>query len=925
MLIFFLIIGGLIYLATVYIKQKHGTFDAFIDEAKRQLSGDEDEDEENDFMEDQDSPPDSTNRIAPSPEEPDTETVPQPTQEQLSKWRELEEMCKPGGLRSMYTGFKVDEETGDFVPAYENVDCCFEQPWKNEGDCTSGQQKQIRGILNEDLCDVEPEKEQMVDCCSYGEWENDGECVDGVQKQNRQIFNPNLCVDTTTTREIDCCSYGEWEFDGECVDGNQNYTRTITNSQLCEDTSLMKTEKCCLPLEWVNVKDCKPTGMQTQQRAHLNRDLCTGDDYEDVREVPCCFRDDWKDDGLCNFSEGKIQQRRTIENANICREEGDAATTQTIDCCYIGPWENDGPGNEETGVQKQGRELRNVETCPVGTESTQEIMTCKREKWRVNPAWNNGAGCNSQGKVQEIREIRSMDMCEISDPNAEINALSVESDCCFKGEWIKEGSCGDENIGMQKFVRQIVNPEMCPTDGSDGDAEGNITEKEEPCCQMGDWVIDEKQRDSDPDEDKMFFTQYCKSNGKMTKTRTLYNPNLCGRDGLPELTDQSRHPLKTEEDCCYVSAEGEISHDSAPLKIHIWKAGGNANGINFDMYHNDYTKDKILEDSVEKRFPFKIMTPVNRTGGLPTLGELHRYNKLKWTVKNENLCDAKSQQVLDNNGNTMEDLYKSSGAPNDYFTKTVPSLTDTGIEALKYQLEETCQPYAFNITGKGWAVWERTKEMKQHGVRDGYIDQKWMGHRAADMVRPINPKYFQFREGANMGKLNQADWVNKSVQWALLNNQFCDNTGNVTMKRNVIGRNHCKKLVEKGEVPDWEINNFEPEVNYDCCWIDSDIGSNIEYRDGACPTGNSNSAAQARPSKAKNLHLCAKGEDDYFGWLNKIMGTKERTGKTWTRLGFIGSGKEDNPWQKVNCGYVGTSWNSDASYNNDHKYFAAFS
>ena len=58
----------------------------------------------------------------------------------------------------------------------------------------------------------------------------------------------------------------------------------------------MKTEKCCLPLEWVNVKDCKPTGMQTQQRAHLNRDLCTGDDYEDVREVPCCFRDDWKDD-----------------------------------------------------------------------------------------------------------------------------------------------------------------------------------------------------------------------------------------------------------------------------------------------------------------------------------------------------------------------------------------------------------------------------------------------------------------------------------------------------------------------------------------------------------------------------------------------------------------------------------------------------
>jgi hypothetical protein len=920
MLVFFLIIGGLMYLASVYIKQKHGTFDNFMENIK----GVPEEDDPVAYGEE--TSPDRKMRIAPSPEDPDVEAqeeVPEPTQEQLSKWRELEEMCKPGGLRSMYTGFKVDEETGDFVPAYENVDCCFEQPWKNEGECTSGQQKQIRGILNEDLCDVEPEKEQMVDCCSYGEWENDGECVDGVQKQNRQIFNPNLCVDTTTTREIDCCSYGEWEFDGECVDGNQNYTRTITNSQLCEDTSLMKTEKCCLPLEWANDGVCKPTGMQMQQRAHLNRDLCTGDDYEDVREVPCCFRDDWKDDGLCNFSEGKLQQRRTIENADICREEGDAATTQTIDCCYIGPWENDGPGNEETGVQKQGRELRNVETCPVGTESTQEIMTCKREKWRVNPAWNNGAGCNSQGKVQEIREIRSMDMCEISDPNAEINALSVESDCCFKGEWIKEGSCGNENIGMQKFVRQIVNPEMCPTDGSDGDVEGNITEKEEPCCQMGDWVIDEKQRDGDPEEDKMFFTQYCKSNGKMTKTRTLYNPELCGRDGISELTDQSRYPLKTEEDCCYVSGEGEISHDSVPLKDHIVEAGGNANGINFDMYHNDYTKDKILEDSVEKRFPFKIMTPVNRTGGHPTWGEWHRYNKLKWTVKNENLCDAKSLQVLDNSGNTMQDLYKSSGAPNDYFTKTVPLLTDTGVEALKYQLEETCQPLRFDKTGKEWAVWDRTSEMKQHGVKRGYRSQKWMGQRAWELTQPLNPEAFQYRGGSKKGKFNSKRWEGESKSWALRNNQYCDNTGNVTMKRDVRGQNHCKKLVEKGDVPDWEINNFEPEVNYDCCWIDSDIGSNIEYKDGACPTGNSNSDVLARPSKAKNLHLCAKGEDDYFDWLKETAETDNRISKTWTRYGFIGSGKEDNPWQEVDCGYVAKS-GQDASGNHDHKGFKKY-
>ena len=770
----------------------------------------------------------------------------------------------------------------------------------------------------------------MVDCCSYGEWENDGECTDGVQKQNRQIFNPNLCVDTTTTREIDCCSYGEWEPEGECVDGNQNYTRTITNSELCEDTSLMKTEKCCLPSEWVNDGDCKATGKQDQLRSHFNRELCVGEAEKDYREVPCCYRDDWKDVGLCNFSEGKLQQKRTIENADICRtEDAGAATTQTIDCCYIGPWENDGPGNEETGVQKQGRTLKNEETCPIGTESTQEIMTCKREKWRVNPAWNNGAGCNSQGKVQEIREIRSMDMCEISDPNAEINALSMESDCCFKGEWTKEGSCGNENIGMQKFVRQIVNPEMCPTDGSDGDVEGNITEKEEPCCQLGDWMIDENQRDDDPEEDKMFFTQYCKSNGKMTKRRTLHNPELCGRDGVSELTDQSRYPLKTEEDCCYVSAEGEIGDDWGYLKDHVAGAGGNVNenNFNFDMYHNDYTKDKILEDSVEKRFPFKTMTPVNRKGGSPSWGQWHMYNKLKWTVKNENLCDPKSLQVLDNSGNTMQDLYKSSGAPNDYFTKTVPLLTDTGVEALKYQLEETCRPGRFDKTGKEWAVWDRTKEMTQHGVKWGYRNQTWMGKRSYQLAQPLNPEAFQHTRGERKGQFNWTRQMSASKGWALRNNQYCDSTGNVTMKRNILGQNHCKKLVEKGDVPDWEINNFEPEVNYDCCWIDSDIGSNIEYKDkiNTCPTENSNSKVQARPSKAKNLHLCAKGEDDYFGWLNEVMETDKykRPSKTWTRYGFIGDANAANNWQKVDCGYVAKS-GQDASGNHNKKGFDAY-
>jgi hypothetical protein len=119
MLVFFLIIGGLLYLASVYIKQKYGTLDIFVEEAKRKLSGGEDEDKEPGVFEDPNVPPVASNLVAPSPEDPDVEAqeeVPEPTQEQLSKWKELEEMCKPGGLRSIYTGFKVDEETGEFVP-----------------------------------------------------------------------------------------------------------------------------------------------------------------------------------------------------------------------------------------------------------------------------------------------------------------------------------------------------------------------------------------------------------------------------------------------------------------------------------------------------------------------------------------------------------------------------------------------------------------------------------------------------------------------------------------------------------------------------------------------------------------------------------------------------------------------------------------
>lgn len=546
MLVFFLIIGGLLYLASVYIKQKYGTLDTFVEEAKRKLSGDEDK--EPGVFEDPNFPSVASNLVAPSPEDPDVEAqeeVPEPTQEQLSKWKELEEMCKPGGLRSIYTGFKVDEETGEFVPEYENIDCCYEQPWENEGECVDGQQKQVRGVLNEDLCEVEPETEQMLDCCSYGEWENDGDCIDGVQKQKRQIFNPELCVDTTTTREIDCCSYGEWELDGECVDGNQNYKRTIINSELCEDTSLKKTEPCCLPLEWANDGVCKPTGMQDQIRAHINRDLCVGEAEKDYQEVPCCYRDDWQNDGTCNFSEGKIMQKRTIKNADICRAEGDAATSQIVDCCYIGPWVDDGPGDEETGIQKQGRELRNEEMCPTGTEKTQEIPGCKRGPWVPDPNWNYGRGCNADGEIAMVRTITLMDKCENSDPTSKENQLSKIDKCCIKGEWFPEGECVE---GKQKLTRTILNEDLC--DENDGDVDGTNTEKMGDCCGFTDWETDKSVQTADENQN------YCKPDGMRTEKRTLMNRNLCYKEGKGTLVGQ---PTSREVDCCYVSEWEDVT------------------------------------------------------------------------------------------------------------------------------------------------------------------------------------------------------------------------------------------------------------------------------------------------------------------------------------------------------------------------------
>ena len=519
MLVFFLIIGGLIYLATMYIKQKYGTLDTFVEEAKKQLSGNEEK--EPDVFEDPNFPPEPSNLVAPSPEDPDVEAqeeVPEPTQEQLSKWKELEEMCKPGGLRSIYTGFKVDEETGEFVPEYENIDCCYEQPWENEGECIDGQQKQVRGILNEDLCDVETDKEKMVDCCSYGQWENDGGCVDGVQKQKRQIFNEEMCTDTTSTREIDCCSYGEWVPEGGCVEGVQNYTRTIINSKLCEDTSLKKTEPCCFPLEWTNEGECKATGMQKQVRGHINRELCTGDKYEDVQELACCYRGPWETVRECDYKEGKIQQKRINVNDEICRAEGDPATTRTLDCCKISEWQNDGDCDEVNGIQKQIRTLEMAETCPPNIETSQEVECCKRGPWNTDPAWNGGV-CNFDGKIRVLREIELFDTCRNTDEDDPENALTEIRDCCYKSEWEKDGFCGDYEYAKQKYTRTIKNPEMC---GDDGDAFGLQTERMEDCCALTPWEIDKSRGDAGQN--------YCRADGTRFEKRELVNRSMCRGD-----------------------------------------------------------------------------------------------------------------------------------------------------------------------------------------------------------------------------------------------------------------------------------------------------------------------------------------------------------------------------------------------------------
>lgn len=831
MLVFFLIVGGLLYLASVYIKQKYGTLDIFVEEAKRKLSGDEEK--ESDSNEDPNFPPEPSNLVAPSPEDPDVEAqeeVPEPTQEQLSKWKELEEMCKPGGLRSLYTGFKVDEETGEFVPEYENIDCCYEQPWENEGECVDGQQKQVRGILNEDLCEVEPEKEQMLDCCSYGEWENDGECIDGVQKQKRQIFNPELCVDTTTTREIDCCSYGEWELDGECVDGKQNYKRTIINSGLCEDTSLEKTEPCCLPLEWVNVGDCKVTGMQMQQRAHINRDLCTGDDYEDVQEIACCYRSDWQNVGKCDYSRGKILQTRNIENSKICQAEGDAATQQSVDCCYIGPWVDEGLGDEETGIQKQGREIRNSETCPEGTENTQEIPGCKRTPWVPDPNWNSGRGCNADGENRMMRTITLMDKCRNPDPTSEENRITKIDKCCSKGEWKKAGPCVD---GEQKVIRTILNKDLC--DENDGDVDGIATEKNVPCCSLGDWKIDENQRDGDPDYDKTWLTKYCKPDGNMTFKRELFNRELCESDGKYELLSEE---LTKEEPCCYISAIPRQVGECKPLhkkvdefgnmsslkrlktenkenpKMWVWGGENRRDLDRLAEYSDVWPLHSTKNPQLLSRLPVKSGVLEGHSGDVIRSGyDYMNFGNTNTHVatfrhvrKNTSLCDADTnKKPIDNDGTTIDS----------YLTKHIVEKDKDGR-----------RPKANfrNLLKSNWLADEGDPGITRNGIYETSKCCKvgeWQPERNVNLTTgnlAFDNKIKRWTYGV----------INKNTRGADLRRYFVENKlacgpeGKAKLTRVIENPDVCRREVKHG-IRDPDPDDFATEKEYDCCRATHDV------------------------------------------------------------------------------------------------------
>ena len=580
MLIYLLIIGGMLFLATVFLRKPSTQ-----EEQKVVYSSSSSSQEKN--------------------------VTSEPTQDQINRWKEDDTACTSDGTRSVYARFSIDEETSEFSPEYKSERCCFEKEWVKEGACMNGLQKEVRGILNEDLCEVEPEKEQYLDCCSYDEWKDMGECVDGVQKQVRKIFNEELCADTIKEREIPCCYKSEWKKDGDCDDGEQKYSRNILNSYLCEGgRNITKTEQCCFPMEWGDSANCRYDGMKQQTRGHLNRGLCTGEDYDDIREVPCCFRGKWENEGECDTTTGTISQSRINVNEAICQQEGDSSVSRRIECCEIGEWQNDGVCDEISGIQKQTRTLKNEEACASDVSATQEIPCCKRGPWTPDPSWNAGK-CSFDGRIRVLREIDMLDMCQNNDPAAPENSMSKIEDCCYIKSWEREGVCGEFETGKQKFTSdEVVNEQLCEA--------GVDSEKLEDCCQIMDWTTD----------------GVCKLNGLQTQNRELINRELCSAREINQ-------PRKREDPCCYKS-EWEKSGDCVEGGQLMVRRVANAELCSGDG--DEYGVDTRRVDKCCTVKPWETDTSIEKTDNVIEGGEYCKPNGKRTEIRevlNPETCDVK--------------------------------------------------------------------------------------------------------------------------------------------------------------------------------------------------------------------------------------------------------------------------------------------
>ena len=107
MLIYLLIIGGMLFFATLFLR-KPRVDDTQVEEGV-----------------------DYSTTVTSQKKEITSE----PTQEQIDIWKEDDTACASDGTRSVYARYSVDEETNEFSPEYESERCCFEKEWVKEGKC----------------------------------------------------------------------------------------------------------------------------------------------------------------------------------------------------------------------------------------------------------------------------------------------------------------------------------------------------------------------------------------------------------------------------------------------------------------------------------------------------------------------------------------------------------------------------------------------------------------------------------------------------------------------------------------------------------------------------------------------------------------------------------------------------------------------